>query len=78
MTGLADHAAMPRAAPPNRSPLAVAKRAFMQFWYGYVRQLNVLMPTTTLAGIPAAVNVGWTTYADDIEYRSAVGAQVLQ
>ena len=26
------------------------KRGFMRFWYGYVRQLNIMLPTITLAG----------------------------
>jgi release factor glutamine methyltransferase len=50
MTELADHGVAPRSAQPGRRLLALPKRLFMQFWYGYVRQLNVLMPTTTLAG----------------------------
>jgi release factor glutamine methyltransferase len=50
MTELADHRVVPRAAQAGRGPVALAKRAFMQFWYGYVRQLNVLLPTTTVAG----------------------------
>lgn len=37
--------------PPARRPLmAVAKRRFMQFWYGHVRRLNVALPTITIRG----------------------------
>ena len=41
-----------RAVPvqPRRSALTLAKRSFMQFWYGYVRKLNVLLPTIRLEG----------------------------
>jgi SAM-dependent methyltransferase len=35
---------------PRRSVLSFAKRGFMQFWYGYVRKLNELLPTIKLDG----------------------------
>jgi SAM-dependent methyltransferase len=35
---------------PGRSVLTLGKRAFMRFWYGYVRKLNIWLPTIRLDG----------------------------
>jgi SAM-dependent methyltransferase len=37
-------------AQPRRSALTLAKRGFMQFWYGYVGRLNAWLPTIKLEG----------------------------